>query len=417
MAEQSLTVVATMGGATGTAAGVVSTSRVEPGLVAELVRRAEQAAIDAGPAEDAAPLARDLGVSADWADTSPTTSAATFAALAPALGQSFQQARADDVELFGFAEHTLATTYLGTSTGARLRHVQPTGKIEITGKSHGRERSTWVGQATKDFADVSVPDLHAEIGRRLGWGERRIDLPAGRYDTILPPGAVADLMIYLYWSAAARDAADGRTVFSAPGGGTRVGETLAERALALTSDPAYPGLESRPFAADIYSSATSSVFDAGQPLAATQWIHDGRLAALVQTRHSAAMTGMPFTPAVDNLVLTDRAGSGSVDEVVARTERGLLLTCLWYIREVDPQTLLLTGLTRDGVHLVEGGEVVGTVNNFRFNESPVGMLSRVRDAGATEGCLPREWSDWFTRTAMPALVVEGFNMSSVSQAS
>jgi predicted Zn-dependent protease len=103
--------------------------------------------------------------------------------------------------------------------------------------------------------------------------------------------------------------------------------------------------------------------------------------------------------------------------MIASTKRGLLLTCLWYIREVDPQTLLLTGLTRDGVYLVEEGEVVGTVNNFRFNESPVGMLSRLAEAGATEATLPREWGDYFTRTAMPPLRIEAFNMSSVSQAS
>ena len=103
--------------------------------------------------------------------------------------------------------------------------------------------------------------------------------------------------------------------------------------------------------------------------------------------------------------------------MIARTERGLLLTCLWYIREVDPQTLLLTGLTRDGVYLVEHGEVTGAVNNFRFNESPVAMLSRLAEVGASVPALPREWGDYFSRVAMPPVRVEGFNMSSVSQAS
>ena len=103
--------------------------------------------------------------------------------------------------------------------------------------------------------------------------------------------------------------------------------------------------------------------------------------------------------------------------MVAATERGLLLTTLWYIREVDPQTLLLTGLTRDGVFLVEDGEVTGAVNNFRFNESPVDLLGRAVQASRTERTLPREWNDWFTRTAMPTLRVPDFNMSSVSPAS
>ena len=103
--------------------------------------------------------------------------------------------------------------------------------------------------------------------------------------------------------------------------------------------------------------------------------------------------------------------------MIRASKRALLLTCLWYIREVDPQTLLLTGLTRDGVYLVEDGEVAGAVNNFRFNESPVSLLGRVSEFGATTRCLPREWNDYFTRAAMPAMRVPDFNMSTVSQAS
>ena len=103
--------------------------------------------------------------------------------------------------------------------------------------------------------------------------------------------------------------------------------------------------------------------------------------------------------------------------MIASTERGLLLTTLWYIRQVDPQTLLLTGLTRDGVYLVENGTVQGAVNNFRFNESPVDLLGRASEVGRTEPAMSREWNDWFRRTAMPALRIPDFNMSTVSKAS
>ena len=121
-----------------------------------------------------------------------------------------------------------------------------------------------------------------------------------------------------------------------------------------------------------------------------------------------------FTPAGDNLLLTG-GSEASIADMVARTERGLLLTCLWYIREVDPATLLLTGLTRDGVYLVENGEVGGEVDhNFRFNYSPLDVLRRTSEVGATERTLPREWKDWFTRAAMPPVRVPEFNMSSVS---
>jgi predicted Zn-dependent protease len=171
-----------------------------------------------------------------------------------------------------------------------------------------------------------------------------------------------------------------------------------------------------PFVTAAASSSETSVFDNGLPLGRTDWIKDGALTSLGQTRRSAQMTGLPVTPFVDNLVMSVDGGSGSVDDLVSGTERGLLLTCLWYIREVDPQTLLLTGLTRDGVYLVENGEVTGAVNNFRFNESPVALFDRFAVAGETVPSFSREWGDYFPRTATPALRVPDFNMSSVSQA-
>ncbi|MGW0559272.1 metallopeptidase TldD-related protein [Streptomyces sp. NPDC003016] len=411
---RTLTVIATVDGARGTAAGVVSRSAVTADELEPLVRAAEAAARAAGPAEDAQPLVSGVPASPDFTDAPAETSSGVFTDFAPALGEAFARARAGGRELYGFANHEMTSTYLGTSTGLRLRHDQPNGTLEINAKSPDRTRSAWAGYSTRDFTDVDPAAVDAELAKRLGWAERRIDLPAGRYETLLPPTAVADLLIYQLWSAAARDAAEGRTVFSRPGGGTRVGETLSELPLTLRSDPNAPGLESAPFVVAHTSGDDSSVFDNGLPLTATDWMRDGRLEHLVTTRHSAGLTGLPVAPAIGNLIL-DGGGGRSLEEMVADTERGLLLTCLWYIREVDPATLLLTGLTRDGVYLVENGEVTGEVNNFRFNESPVGLLSRAAEAGRSEKTLPREWGDWFTRAAMPSLRVPDFNMSSVSQ--
>ena len=136
----------------------------------------------------------------------------------------------------------------------------------------------------------------------------------------------------------------------------------------------------------------------------------------VSTKRQRPDTRTQPRPYVDNLLL-DAGAETSLEEMIAGTERGLLLTCLWYIREVDPQTMLLTGLTRDGVYLVEGGEIVGAVNNFRWNESPVDLLNRFTYASATGPSFSREWGDdYFSRTATPALRVPDFNMSSVSQA-
>ncbi|MFK0014067.1 metallopeptidase TldD-related protein [Streptomyces sp. NPDC091027] len=411
---RTLTVIATVDGKEGTASGVVSRSAVTADELEELVRSAEAAARGAGPAEDARPLVTGTPASPDFTDAPAETGSAVFADFAPALGEAFARARAGGRELYGFAHHELVSTYVGTSTGLRLRHDQPTGTLELNAKSPDRRRSAWAGRSTRDFKDVDPTALDAELAVRLGWAERKIDLPAGRYETLLPPTAVADLMIYQMWSAAARDAVEGRTVFSKPGGGTRLGERLTELPLTLRSDPNAPGLESAPFVVAHSSGDDASVFDNGLPVPATEWIKDGVLSRLSTTRHTAGLTGLPLSPGFGNLIL-DGGGEKSLDEMVAETERGLLLTCLWYIREVDPATLLLTGLTRDGVYLVEDGQVVGEVNNFRFNESPVDLLSRASEAGRTEKTLPREWSDWFTRAAMPAVRIPDFNMSSVSK--
>ncbi|MFZ5846849.1 MAG: metallopeptidase TldD-related protein [Actinomycetota bacterium] len=415
MHNVSMTVISFAGAGEGTATGSVSGSASSREQVTALVEAADAAARASTPAEDAAELVAGEAA-ADWFDEPERTSIEVYEDFAPALGEAFRKATAEDRVLYGFVDHEMTTTYLASSTGLRLRHVQPTGHYGFTGKPTDLSSSAWVGGATRDFKDVDALALDQELAQRLSWASRRVDLPAGRYDTILPPTAVADLMIYAYWSASAREAHEGQSVFSRPGGGTRIGDRLSQRPVQLFSDPAYDGLQAAPFVTASSSSNTSSVFDNGLPLSRTDWIKDGTLQALLQTRHSAAMTGQPVTPAVDNLVLGVDGAHGSLDALVGDTERGLLLTCLWYIRVVDPQTLLLTGLTRDGVYLVENGEVTGAVNNFRFNESPVDLLGRLSHASATVPAFSREWGDYFSRTAMPALRVPDFNMSSVSQA-
>jgi predicted Zn-dependent protease len=185
----------------------------------------------------------------------------------------------------------------------------------------------------------------------------------------------------------------------------------------MWSDPAAAGLECTPFVVAGSSGADTSVFDNGLPIPPAHWISGGALNRLRYHRAGARRGGAAFAPPADNLLLALPGATGSLDDLVAHTERGLLLTCLWYIREVDRSTLLLTGLTRDGVYLVDGGEVVGAVNNFRFNESPIDALGRTIEASRSERALSREWHEWANRTAMPGLRVADFNMSSVSPAS
>jgi predicted Zn-dependent protease len=415
--SRQVTVIAVVGEGDDAATGMVSRSVAGMGDVGDLVAEAEATARHIGAAPDAAPLAAPV-VDDGWdAPAADPIGVDALAAVADGLAEALAAARVERRVLAGYAEHAVTTTTLGTSTGVRRRHEQPSGHIGVTARTPGGEASAWVGQATRDFTDVSVRQLDADLRQRLAWSQRRVDAPAGRYDTVLPPTAVADLMIYAYWEMGALDAADGRTAYGEPGRGTRVGQPVAGPGVTLRSDPAFPGLACAPFVLAHASSSMTSVFDNGLPVGPTAWIKDGVLRHLVATRSGAARTGLSPAPFVGNLVLDVAGGSGGVHDLVRDVDRGLLLTCLWYIREVDPQTLLLTGLTRDGVFLVEGGEVVGAVNNFRFNESPLSLLQRVSAASSTGPAFSREWGDYFPRTAMPALRVGDFHMSSVSQAS
>ncbi|MHB8437552.1 MAG: metallopeptidase TldD-related protein [Acidimicrobiales bacterium] len=414
--ERRVAVVSMVETAAGTSVGVASGGGAMD--LEELVRASEADAAGAPAAEDASPLV-DTAASppdADFDDPARPTDLSVLRHVLDPLAAHLDRARAEGYVLAGFATHRLDTLYLGTSAGVRRRHEQPTGSVELVARADDGARTAWVAAGSAWFDDVDMEDLHRRLEQRLAWGERRLELAPGRYETILPPDCTADLMATLSYSLSGRDALDGRSAFSAPGGRTRLGERLSSMAFELRSDPFERGVECTPFLATSTSGADVSVFDNGLPLGSTPWIDQGVLSRLEFHRAGARRAGTEVAPPIDNLVLELPGATAELEDLVARTQRGLLCTSFWYIREVDPVTLLQTGLTRDGVYLVEGGQVVGAVNNFRWNESPLGVLSRVIEAGATRRSFSREWNEYLNRTAMPALRVADFNMSTVSPA-
>lgn len=393
----------------GTSSAVIRTAEDLGALVAQ----ARSEALGAGPGQDVAPDVPARPPSATW-DLTPALSAPEE--LAPVSALLSDVLPATDITHFGYAEHSMTSSYLGTTSGLRLRHDQPAARFELCGKSGAGSRSAWAGRSGRHFADMDLAGTPQEVRRGLVAQATHIDVVPGRQRVLLSPSAAADLLIYLLWSAGARDAVEGRSAFSRRGGGTRVGDRLAALPMWLRSDPSAVGLECADHVQDTVSSAASSTFDAGLQRGATDWVADGTLRALVTTRHSAGLAGIGHTPFVDNMIAGVEGRSGSLDELAARVGDGLLVTCLWYIREVDAQSLLLTGLTRDGAYVVRDGEVVGAAGNFRFNDSPLGMLERIADAGSPVDCLPREWADWFTRTRVAPLAIEDFNLSTASEA-
>ncbi len=223
--------------------GTLTSSEVDPSVIEGLVAASQAAAASAPEARDAAPLLNGIGGPADWDAATPGTGPEVFADVTRALSRGF---RGSD-QLYGFARHALETVYLATSGGLRRRYTQPTGSVEINAKRDSA--SAWVAVGTPDFAGVPMDSMLEQLSTRLGWARRSVELPPGHYETILPPSAVADMMVYLAWSMAGRGAQEGRTALSALDGGTRVGERLTDMPLTLYSDPTVPGLACTPFVA------------------------------------------------------------------------------------------------------------------------------------------------------------------------
>ena len=397
----------------GLALGICTVDGGDGPQVRELARAADRSARDSEPLADWSPLVCADSQDPTWDLPVPQTGPDGLTPLAGVLGSICRRWASGGRELSGYAEHKWSARWLGVSTGVRCRFDQPDGRLELTGKPADHSHSTWIGRHLPDVADAQLEAAAAELERALEWGRTRVDLPAGRYETLLPPAAVADLMLCLYRQLAARDAIEGRSAFASRGSGNRIGEQVSPLPLTLYSDPAVRDVACAPFALVTAESALGSVLDNGLPIERTEWVRQGRLAELIRTRAVARRSGGAPRPYVENLIL-DCPGSATIEEMVRDTERGLLLTGLWYIRDVDLETLLVTGLTRDGVYLVEDGRVRAAVNNFRFNESPLDLLGRATEIGGAAHTLPRERSDAFTRTMMAPLRVPDFRMSSVS---
>jgi predicted Zn-dependent protease len=381
-----------------------------------LVDRAVALAKESEPAKRSYTLPGDISYG-NW-DAAPfLTDLTLIGNITPSLGEVLSRGAREHRNHSGYAEHGRVSTWTGSLSGIRIREDNEDGRVEMTSRSNDGVRSAWEGVHSRTFTDLDIHTMGANLERQLGWQNNRRELVPGRYRTILPPGAVGDLVTTFDSNLVGRHAVEGSGPFARPNGGTMLGERIAgARSYNLYSDPQFPGLEESPFVVNTHDGPASSVFDTGQPLPRVDWVRDGVLNALCTSRTVAEDIGLPFTPNVGNLILDVPGGHGTLDEVIARTEQGLLVNCLWYIRDLDEATMMVTGTTRDGVYEIRDGEVVGAVNNFRFNESPMSVLSRIHDAGSSVLCQTRENAEYISDFLMPTLVVDDFNMSSVSDA-
>lgn len=262
--------------------------------------------------------------------------------------------------------------------------------------------SGWAGAAHNDWSRARPRELADAAIAKARLSQNPVAIEPGPYTVVLEPTAVANLLRLLVRAMEARPADEGRSFFSKRGGGNKIGERVVDERITLVSDPWDPDLLSSPFDGD------------GQPSDRVVWIENGVLRNLVYDRYWAGQRNtrpMGFPAAVKL-----SGGTATLDDLIRSTERGILVTRLWYIRELDRRTVLHTGLTRDGTFLIENGRIARPVKNLRFNESPVNMLANLDMLGQPVRVSASESGDLGGAVVVPAIKTRGFHFQSVSDA-
>ena len=313
---------------------------------------------------------------------------------------------------------------LALSTGVRRESDLSFASLGLTVRTADSSRSSFLGRSARRLSQIDAGALFAEARRRLEWTDRHVSLPPGDYEVILDSSAAADLLNRLFWEMHAQAADEGRTLFSSlPGRG--VGEQLYSPLVTVESDPDDPEMPVANYVRTLGDGRSHhdeqggvgllgylSVFDSGFPISPATWIDKGVQGPLVCNRSWARDHDHEFRPRAENLRM--RGSDTKLDDMIASTKRGLLINSFWYVRAADPSSLLLTGSTRDGVYLIENGEVTAHVNNFRFTNSAVDVFRRTVEVGNANTTLTREYAMNFV--AAPPIRVETFHLSSVSEA-
>ncbi len=262
--------------------------------------------------------------------------------------------------------------------------------------------SGWAGASDNDFRRIDPRALAERAIEKARRSANPVAIEPGRYTVVLEPTAVANLVQLIGGSLNARNADEGRSFFSKAGGGNKIGEKVVDERVTLTSDPLDPRVPANTFGGD------------GMPNRAVTWIENGVVRNLAYDRFWAQRTGKEPVSAGGTLAMS--GGTSSIEEMIASTERGILVTRFWYIRGVDPRTILFTGLTRDGTFLIENGRVTRPVKNLRYNESPIFMLNNLLMMGRPERVSASESGGPGQAIIVPPLKVRDFNFTSTSDA-
>ena len=286
---------------------------------------------------------------------------------AEVASKSIVPAAAKDVTAAGFLNDGESFSAMINSNGLFAYNKSTNVDFTVTMRTNDGTGSGWV---TRDYNDISKFDGEAAskvaIDKAVMSREARAIEP-GKYTVILEPAAASDLLRNMVFSFNARSADEGRSFMSAPDGANKLGQKIVDERVNLWSDPLHPDVP------------TSTWNGEGMPLKKTQWIENGVVKNLAYSRYWAEQKGVDPVPFPSNGIM--EGGDESLEDMIAGTKKGILVTRFWYIRSVDPQTLLYTGLTRDGTFYIENGKIKYPVKNFRFNESPIIMLNNLESLG------------------------------------
>ncbi|MGV3558126.1 TldD/PmbA family protein [Larkinella arboricola] len=305
----------------------------------------------------------------------------------------------------GYMEDTTGFTAIANSKG--LFGYNPYTSVDFSVTTRTAD-GTGSGYASRDYNDVSKlstkETTQIAMQKALASTKARA-LEPGKYTVILEPTAAGDLIGLMMNSLDARNAEEGRSFLSRKGGGTRLGEKFFDERITIYSDPANVEIPGSPFVGGGGGRFGGGGGVDGRPQEKTLWVENGIIKNMSYSRYWAQSKGVKATPPPSGFIM--QGGSQSLAELIKSTQKGILVTRFWYIRAVDPQTLLYTGLTRDGTFYVENGQIKYPVKNFRFNESPVIMLNNVEALGKpvrTGGVL------------IPPMKIRDFTFSSLSDA-
>lgn len=286
---------------------------------------------------------------------------------AAVAGASIGPAKKNDITAAGFFNDSNGFSAMMNSNGLFAYNRGTNMDFTVTMRSNDGTGSGW---STRDFNDASLFDpveaSQIAIEKALMSKEAKAIEP-GKYTVILEPAASIGLLQNMFGAFNARNADEGRSFMSREGGGNKLGEKIVDERISIYSDPLNELVP------------TSTWTGGGEPIKKTVWMENGVVKNLAYSRYWAEQKGVESLPFPSNGIMT--GGDASLEDLIKDTRKGILVTRLWYIRSVDPQTLLYTGLTRDGTFYIENGRIKHPVKNFRFNESPIIMLNNLEALG------------------------------------